>query len=95
MHYNGCVKTQALVERHDGIHFNNIVLCFCGICTIPNWNRCRQFLPLLPLRVCVGMLAQNTKMIEKNSNMIDSNLNAMESNFNVMGNICCNTQETI
>lgn len=52
-------------------------------------------MPLLPLRVCVGMLAQNTKMIEKNSNMIDSNLNAMESNFNVMGNICCNTQETI
>jgi len=27
--------------------------------------RCRQFLPLLPLRVCVGVLVQNTKMIEK------------------------------
>jgi hypothetical protein len=94
MPYSVYVKTQVLVERYDGIHFNYSLLCFFLICTIPNWMRCRQFLLLLPLRACVGMLAQNTKMIEKSLYMIDSNLNAMESNFNMMGN-SLNIQKTI
>lgn len=43
MPYNVYVKAQALVEKYDGIHSNNILLYFCGICTTPSWMRCGNF----------------------------------------------------